>query len=458
MENQKSDNQENKDSKKSTQVDFAKVTDFFSNFIAYRPELNKIFGSFKSNLLASQLEYWFVRKPDGFYKFLSSCEHPLYRTNDDWCHELGFSKSEFRSAFDQIGKRYKSKTLFIKAIEAGDDIFDGKFYVSFIDVRKGLTYYLRNNELVNKEYADLISNYTPAILIDDNEEDATDEKTESLLKVISKLTKSPKEKQSNPAIKKLKTKDSEINKRTSGSPEKLISRTPINVTSYITEIQTEKTNKATAVKAVCNVPEPSSRKTNKSTSEAAASFLKSKNEFLIIADKLSPSQQQAISNYVDDHYSMLNYLGEKDLIAQALADEISNPQTFKKTGRNFQYKLNSIAKVIEKSKGGWLPHQLLQQEDDEGNEEANNLKKIEKDIRSQIHLKQLEAQGIMNDMSNPIFQDDESIILQRKVMLNNLKAQLKPLYERLKVIETGEGISALDSGLSNVESSAQARL
>ena len=50
-------------------------------------------------------------------------KHKAYTTGDSWTEELAFSADEFRSAFDNIGKRHKSKTTFSKV----KDKFGGKY-------------------------------------------------------------------------------------------------------------------------------------------------------------------------------------------------------------------------------------------------------------------------------------------------------------------------------------------
>ena len=100
--------------------------------------------------MINQLERWFAYKPDIFYKFLSPCEHLNYRTNDSWVEELGFTEAEFRHAFDAIGTRYRSKSHLLEVLNANEDPFQEKYYLSYIDIKKGLTFYLRNDEAVNR--------------------------------------------------------------------------------------------------------------------------------------------------------------------------------------------------------------------------------------------------------------------------------------------------------------------
>lgn len=116
------------------------------NIIPYVRELRSVAGSISGAVVMQQLDYWFIRYPEGFYKFLEPTTNaPLYRPGQSWCEELGFTKDEFRTAFDKIGYRWASKSRF----ETAPDKFFGKFYASYVDRRTNLTWYIRNHELVD---------------------------------------------------------------------------------------------------------------------------------------------------------------------------------------------------------------------------------------------------------------------------------------------------------------------
>lgn len=125
--------------------------------IPYVKELHPLTGSVHGCLIMQQLDYWFTAHPDGFYKFLEPTEHASYKTGDSWVEELGMTHNEFRGAFDKIGVRYKSRTEFEAAKKSGKDIFDGKYYLSFVDRKKNLTYYLRNHQLLDLALDELIN-------------------------------------------------------------------------------------------------------------------------------------------------------------------------------------------------------------------------------------------------------------------------------------------------------------
>lgn len=116
------------------------------NSIPYVKEIREKCGSVTACILMQQLEYWFDKNPNGFFKFLSPCDNKKYIKGDSWCEELGFSEDEFRTAFGKIGISHKSKNMF----EKDEDSFKNMFYCSYFDKIKGLTFYFRNDELVDK--------------------------------------------------------------------------------------------------------------------------------------------------------------------------------------------------------------------------------------------------------------------------------------------------------------------
>ncbi len=122
-------------------------------FIKYNPALRAKCGSQNAALLFDRLEYWFSKKKTEFYKFIEPCDHPLCREGDTWKEELGFSKKVFRSAFDKIGIRYKSKTEF----EKESDPFKGKLFAYYQDRQTKKTIFVRNNSLLKLLYTRLNS-------------------------------------------------------------------------------------------------------------------------------------------------------------------------------------------------------------------------------------------------------------------------------------------------------------
>lgn len=128
------------------------------NSIPYVRELNVLTGGMIGSVLMQQLDYWFDKYPDGFYKFLTPSEaHPAYKPGQSWCEELAISHNEFRNAFEKIGIRYSSKGEY-DAVTG--DKFQGRMYCCYIDKRQNLTYYYRNHDLVDQNLEMLMTRGT----------------------------------------------------------------------------------------------------------------------------------------------------------------------------------------------------------------------------------------------------------------------------------------------------------
>jgi len=155
-----------------------RVFGFFNDFVPYYRQLRPITKSTLSSILAAKLEIWFEKYPDGFYKFLEPAPgHKDYRDGDSWTEEIGLSSREFKSAFENIGVAYPSKSEFEKAenkfskettipsyeIEKKFDEEKNKqvvkrmrerenentvetvmFYCSYVDKKTNLTWYYKN--------------------------------------------------------------------------------------------------------------------------------------------------------------------------------------------------------------------------------------------------------------------------------------------------------------------------
>ncbi|MDF2614078.1 MAG: hypothetical protein K0S71_1864 [Clostridia bacterium] len=94
------------------------------------------------------------------------------KEGDNWSEELGFSPTEFRTAFAKIGIVYRSK----KAFKASSDLFKGKYYASYYDRIKGLTYYLRNDKALDSlflEAGDSKVTEAPAVNLEKTESSAS---------------------------------------------------------------------------------------------------------------------------------------------------------------------------------------------------------------------------------------------------------------------------------------------
>ena len=141
-----------------------KILAIIRDTIPYCKDLRPIAGSVTACILMQQLDYWFAKKPNGFYKFKAPCPHPLYKEGDSWKEELGFSEDEIQTAFSKIGIAYKSKTSMMEAEypfkdEKGTELF----YCSFYDRESRLTWYQRNHEYADNQLDKLTSFQKPTI-------------------------------------------------------------------------------------------------------------------------------------------------------------------------------------------------------------------------------------------------------------------------------------------------------
>lgn len=123
------------------------------NIVPYVRDIRPIAGSVTAALVMQQLDYWFERHQDGFYKFMEPSDHCLYKPGQSWTEELFMSRLEFISAFEQVGIRYRSKSEFEKA----ENKFQGRYYASYLDRKTNLTHYLRNHAITDLRLSSLKS-------------------------------------------------------------------------------------------------------------------------------------------------------------------------------------------------------------------------------------------------------------------------------------------------------------
>lgn len=109
--------------------------------------------SSKSYMVLQRLEYWFKKKPNGFFKFIQPCTLKAYKAGDSWVEELGITRPTFNKAFDQIGTRHRSRTAFL----ASTDKFKGKMYASYYERRLNKMFFIRNDEVANEFKSNLYS-------------------------------------------------------------------------------------------------------------------------------------------------------------------------------------------------------------------------------------------------------------------------------------------------------------
>lgn len=109
------------------------------------------YKSNKTAIVFSRLLYWSNKKSDGFYKFKSPCNHPLYKKGDSWCEELGMTKSILDPIFKRLVTYYKSKNDYRNAT----DKFQSKMFCSYTERNTNKTYYFMDKEAVDKFLASL---------------------------------------------------------------------------------------------------------------------------------------------------------------------------------------------------------------------------------------------------------------------------------------------------------------
>ncbi len=131
----------------------------FANPTPYYSKLRPLAGSVTATILLVQLEYWFAKYPDGFYKFTEKCSHEAYSPGDSWTEELGFSKHEFSKAFSKLGIAHKSLTAYRRAGDQSFERADGSqaFYCSFHNKKTGQTFYFRNHQTLEAATAKLFT-------------------------------------------------------------------------------------------------------------------------------------------------------------------------------------------------------------------------------------------------------------------------------------------------------------
>ncbi len=130
--------------------------DFF-NPITYIAELRKLehVNSINACLLMGRFEILFNQNPDYFCKYKKPCAWQDKLEGLSWREELGISRTQLDSAFNEIVSSHQTKEEYLLA----EDKFKGKYYCSYVDAADyNKTYYFRNNELVDKCIEQLIEN------------------------------------------------------------------------------------------------------------------------------------------------------------------------------------------------------------------------------------------------------------------------------------------------------------
>jgi hypothetical protein len=158
-------------------------------FVKFDPRINQLTGCHRATLILSTLEYWFQKKPDGFYKFIEACPHRLYKEGDSWTEQLDCDPKSFSTSFKKIGTKYTSRSAF----ENAEDKFQGKMYASFYDRYTNQTFFVRNHEVANATLSNIFPNKKKSPKI---QEGSTNNPTNSAVNMpirIGKTSRSYKE-------------------------------------------------------------------------------------------------------------------------------------------------------------------------------------------------------------------------------------------------------------------------
>ncbi|MDP3532585.1 MAG: hypothetical protein Q8S31_04780 [Alphaproteobacteria bacterium] len=129
-----------------------------NTYTKYSQNLATEYNSKTASLIISQLEYWFSKKKDGFYKFLEPAKSSFYKKGDSWSEEIGICGRTFTRAFDKIGIRYKSKTAFKKT----ENKFEGMCYASYQDRSTNQTFFIRNHEIAECTFGHFFKKNVPS--------------------------------------------------------------------------------------------------------------------------------------------------------------------------------------------------------------------------------------------------------------------------------------------------------
>jgi hypothetical protein len=330
-----------------------KALAFACRSIPYKPELRSYCKSVTACILMTQLDFWFASMPDGFYKFLSPCNHYAYKPKDSWTEELGFSEDEFRSAYEHIGVKYASKTKYQEALDSGIDPFKGKCYLAYRDVVNGLTYFLRNHAVANAVVESVVKGYKPAPVQETPQScfernrqipETGNSHPQTLAKPVSGDGNNPSLLISN---HKMTTKDDSSNGAVSCQKQALVIKKP----------------------------------------KFAAAELSSND--LIIQSTPSALQAQHIQELAEEFYQA--YGVSKDELAHQIIATVTNCSYFSDAGKDFLKKFNTIKKVMRA--GMWAPPAEVVLKADEEKEHKIN------DIKYKIRMEKAEISGVERDIA-----------------------------------------------------------
>lgn len=119
-----------------------------SSYAKFDIAVRNYYGSINTAIVFDRLLYWSKRYPEGFYKFKRPCgdTNKLYKRGDSWEEELGMLRKTLDPIFNRLVQSYSSKRLYLKE----GDKFKGKMFVSYRNRKTSQTFYIINQEAVDK--------------------------------------------------------------------------------------------------------------------------------------------------------------------------------------------------------------------------------------------------------------------------------------------------------------------
>ena len=150
------------------------------SLVTYRPRLNKITGSVTATILLLQILYWWTKqRRKKFYKFMSPCQHSLYRIGDSWEEELGFTRRELTTALKKLGTKLTKGTSKTEALK-------DKLIIYWTDSNR-MTWFEVNEPLLRKKLS-LLYNGANVHYIDNEQKSHYIETDESAITLLQETT------------------------------------------------------------------------------------------------------------------------------------------------------------------------------------------------------------------------------------------------------------------------------
>lgn len=154
-----------KSSENKSKVLDTKKIDYFTKSL---PQAREYFGE-RAALIFGHLEFLYKLSRRPFYKFIIPCKHSLCKEGDTFSEELILNKRAILRGLDKFRTSYKSKPLYLKALEELGEhgVFKGMPYLCYQDRHTNLTWYLRNDviikEILDRKWGNLTDTLTDKV-------------------------------------------------------------------------------------------------------------------------------------------------------------------------------------------------------------------------------------------------------------------------------------------------------